>query len=168
MKKALTNAPVMAHNSLKAKTVVVDASPWALGAVLLQEQDDCSYRPIAFGSRSLSGTEQKCGQIEGESLAIVFGCEHFHMYLYGRQCEIETDHRPLEHMYRSKASNAGKLTPARIERWRLSFQKYDLQTLQTPKQNGVMRLSICLLLTLSKGNVVARDSQRPYLSASKE
>ena len=105
LKQALTSAPVLAHYSLEAKTrVVVDASPWALGAVLLQEQQDGSYRPIAFGSRSLSETEQKYGQVEKESLAIVFGCEHFHMYLYGRNFKIETDHRPLEHIYKPKAT----------------------------------------------------------------
>ena len=118
LKRALTSALVLAHYSLEAKTrVVVDASPWALGAVLLQEQQDGSYRPIAFGSRSLSETEQKYGrQVKKESLAIVFGCEHFHVYLYGRNFEIETDHRPLEHIYKPKATNTGKPTPARIER----------------------------------------------------
>ena len=113
LKKALTSTPVLAYYSLTAKTrIVVDGSHWALGAVLLQEQHDGSYRPIAFGSRSLSETEQKYGHIEKESLAIVFGCEHFHMYLYGREFEIETGHRPLEHIYKPKASNSGKPAPA--------------------------------------------------------
>ncbi|CAB4004212.1 Hypothetical predicted protein [Paramuricea clavata] len=71
--------------------VVVDASPWAVGAVLLQQQSDCTYRPIAFGSRSLTGAEMKYSQIEKEALAIVFGCEHFHLYLYGKSFEMETD-----------------------------------------------------------------------------
>ena len=101
----------------------VDASPWALGAVLPQEQGDCSYRPIAFDSRSLCETEQTSRQSEKETLAIVFGCEHFHMYLYGRKFEIETDHRPLEHIFRPKGRSIGKLTPARIERWRLQLQE---------------------------------------------
>ena len=84
LKQALTSSPVLAHYSLEAKTrVVVDASPWAVGAVLLQEQTDTSWRPVAYGSRSLTETERKYAQIEKEGLAIVFGCEHFHMYLYG-------------------------------------------------------------------------------------
>ena len=155
LKKALSSAPVLAHYSPTAKTrVVVDASSWALGAVLLQEQDDSSYRPIAFGSTSLSETEQKYGQIEKESLAIVFGCEHFHMYLYGRKFEIETDHRPLEHIYRPKGSSTGKLTPARIERWRDS-KSTTLQwsTIQAPK-------------TLPTPNHASLSNQRPKLEAT--
>ena len=133
LKQALTSAPVLAHYSLEAKTrVVVDASPWAVGAVLLQEQQDNSYRPVAYGSRSLSETEQKYAQIEKESLAIVFGCEHFHMYLYGREFELETDHRPLEHICKPKPNNASKPTSARIERWRLRLQEYDFKVVYRP------------------------------------
>ena len=60
LKDAITTAPVLAHYSLTAETkVVVDTSPWAIGAVLLQKQADDSYRPIAYGSRSLTDVEQK-------------------------------------------------------------------------------------------------------------
>ena len=41
LKDAITTAPVLAHYSLTAETkVVVNASPWAIGAVLLQKQAD--------------------------------------------------------------------------------------------------------------------------------
>jgi hypothetical protein len=135
LKQALTSAPVLAHYSLEAKTrVVVDASPWALGAVLLQEQHDGLFRPIAFGSRSLSETEQKYRHIEKESLAIMFGS---HMYLYGREFEIETDHRPLEHIYKPKATNSGKPAPARIERWRLRLQECDFKVVYKPGSSNL-------------------------------
>ena len=128
LKDAITTAPVLAHYSLTAETkVVVDASPWAIGAVLLQKQADDSYRPIAYGSRSLTDVEQKYGHIEKEALAIVYGCEHFHMYLYGRRFELETDHRPLEHIYKAKPQN--KLTSARLERWRIRLQEYDFNVI---------------------------------------
>ena len=109
--------------------MVVDASPWAVGAVLLQEQ---SFHPVAYGSRSLTDTEQKYGQIEKEALAIVFGCEHFHMYLFGREFEMETDHRPLEHIYAAKPTNSSKPQPARIKRWHLRLQEYDFQVVYRP------------------------------------
>ena len=105
LKQAITSAPILAHFSISAPTrVVVDTSPWALGAVLLQQQSDSTYRPIAFESRSLTETEMKYSQIEKEALAIVFGCEHFHLYLYGKPFEMETDHRPLEYIFKPKAS----------------------------------------------------------------
>ena len=47
IKKLLTNAPVMAYFAKDAKTrLVTDASPVGLGAVLEQQQDDGSYRPV--------------------------------------------------------------------------------------------------------------------------
>ena len=111
LKDTITRAPILAHYSISAPTrVVVDTSPWAVGAVLLQQQSDCTYRPIAFGSRSPTETEMKYSQIEKEALAIVFGCEHFHLYLYGKSFEMETDHRPLEYIFKPKST--GKPTPA--------------------------------------------------------
>ena len=131
LKQAITSAPILAHFSISAPTrVVVDASPWALGAVLLQQQSDSTYRPIAFGSRSLTETEMKYSQIEKEALAIVFGCEHFHIYLYGKPFEMETDHRPLEYIFKPKAS--GKPAPARVERWLLRLQEYDFTVIYRP------------------------------------
>ena len=60
LKDAITTAPLLAQYSLTAETkVVVDASPWAVGAVLLQKQADDSYRPIAYGSKSLTEVERK-------------------------------------------------------------------------------------------------------------
>ena len=41
-------------------------------------------------------TETRYANIEQELLAIVFGCEKFHTYLYGRSFVVESDHKPLE------------------------------------------------------------------------
>ena len=68
---------------------MMDRRGHAAGAVLLQKQDDDSYRPIAYGSRSLTDVEQKYGYIEKEAPAIVYGCEHFPIYLYGRRFKLE-------------------------------------------------------------------------------
>lgn len=51
--------------------------------------------PIEFASVSLTATQQKCNHIEKEFLALVFECERFHYYLYGKRFKIETDHLPL-------------------------------------------------------------------------
>jgi hypothetical protein len=50
---------------------------------------------------------------EKEVLAIVWGIEHFHLYLYGAPFILYTDHRPLEFIYANPLSKP----PARIERW---------------------------------------------------
>ena len=133
LKKAISCSPVLAHFSLSSPTrVVSNVSPWAVGAVLLQQQSDMSYRPVAYASRSLTATEMKYAQIEREALAIVFGCEHFHTYLFGRSFELETDHRPLEYLFQPKVLPSGKPPPARIERWILRLQEYDFTVVYRP------------------------------------
>ena len=59
------------------------------------------------------------------------------MYLYGREFEIETDHRLLEHIYQPKATNSGKPAPARIERWRLRLQEYDFKVVYKPGSSNL-------------------------------
>ena len=93
------------------------------------QQPDTNYRPVAYGSRSLTNTEVKYGHIEKEALALVYGCEHFHMYLYGRKFQLETDHKPLEYIFQPKAS---KPPPACIERWQLRLQEYDFNVVYRP------------------------------------
>jgi len=68
-----------------------DASTKGLGATFLQVQ-----KPIAFASKTLTDTESRCGNIERELLAVVYGCERFHTYLFGRRFVAESDHKPLE------------------------------------------------------------------------
>ena len=62
-----------------------------LGAVFLQDG-----RPVAFTSKTLSDTEQRCANIEWEMLAVVFGCERFHNYIYDKKTTVISDHKPLE------------------------------------------------------------------------
>ena len=82
----------LAYFDSQAESVIqVDASSRGLGAVLIQHG-----KPIAFASKSLSDCEQRYTNIEREMLAVVFGCERFHMYVYGKSFVLESEHKPLE------------------------------------------------------------------------
>jgi hypothetical protein len=92
IKKAMTTTPVLGYYTLnKPITMSVDASQSGLGAVLLQDG-----RPIHYASKALTASQYNYAQIEKELLAITWGFEKFHTYLYGRSdITVETDHKPL-------------------------------------------------------------------------
>ena len=63
----------------KVSVIQVDASEKGLGAVLLQDK-----KPIAYASKSLTDADKRYANIERELLAVVFGAERFHTYVYGK------------------------------------------------------------------------------------
>lgn len=116
-KQLLINAPILQYPDFnKDFTLTTDASDKALGAVLTQ-----SGHPIGYASRTLSETEQKYNTTEKELLGIIWACQQFRPYIYGRKFYIETDHQPLVWLSKLKEPNA-KLT-----RWKLKLQEYDFE-----------------------------------------
>ena len=83
LKKLATEAPVLRfYDPTLPLTLSVDSSSTGLGCVIMQEG-----QPIAYASRALTKTHQNYAQIEKETLAVVFGCEKFHQFVYGRTVE---------------------------------------------------------------------------------
>ena len=72
-------------------------------------------KPIGFASRFLSDTEKKYAINELELLAVVWGLEHFRLYLYGKPIKLLTDHQALEPLMKRNRSN--KTYSARLTRW---------------------------------------------------
>ena len=94
---------------------MVDASPVWLAAILTQQG-----KIIAYASKALSEVEQRYCQTEREVLAIVWACEHFHLYLFGHKFNLVSDCRPLEVVF----NNANSKPKARFERRRHILQGY--------------------------------------------
>ena len=103
--------------------VQVDVSSRGLGAVLLQ-----NGKPIAFASKTLSDCEQRYANIEREMLAVVFGCERFHTYLFGKRFLVQSDQKPLEMIHRKNLAAA----PQRLQRMLLRLQPYDFELRYKP------------------------------------
>ena len=61
-------------------------------------------------------------------LAIVFGCDKFHQYVYGRHVHVESDHKPLEVIFKKSLLKA----PARLQRMLMRLQKYSLEVKYKP------------------------------------
>ena len=137
LKEALTSKSVVAYFDPKKSTeIIVDASPVGLGAILTQKtvrSDGTVHAKVcAYASRALSDVERRYSQTEKEALAIVWACEKFHLYIYGAQFNIVTDHKALEIIF----NNPNSRPPARIERWSLRLQNYDFTvTFKPGKEN---------------------------------
>eukprot|EP00731_Ephydatia_muelleri_P017063 Em0010g161a len=72
LKQEITKPSTLAlYNPQVATKISTDASSYGLGAVLLQEEQG-SWKPVAFASKALTETELRYAQIEKEALAIVW------------------------------------------------------------------------------------------------
>ena len=117
LKSLLTESPVLKYfDENSPVSLQCDASKDGLGACIMQ-----NGQPVAYASRSMTTTETKYAQIEKELLSIVFGMERFHHLVYLRHVKVESDHKPLQVIFRKSLLSA----PKRLQRMMLRLQNYD-------------------------------------------
>ena len=107
-------ATLACYDPTKEVTVQFDALLTGLGAALLQDK-----KPIALASKTLMDTEPR--YTEQELLAVVYVCEHFHTYLYGRSFIAESENKRLEAIQLKNLISAAP----RLQRMFLLLQAYD-------------------------------------------
>ena len=119
IKEELTKTPVLAYFNPKSNHVIqTDASLKGLGAVLLQEG-----RPVIYVSRTLTPAEEHYSNIERELLGVVFAMERLHNYEYGEPVRVQTDHKPLETIWKKRIATASP----RLQRLLLRLARYEIQ-----------------------------------------
>ena len=124
-KELLTSASVLVHYEPDRELVLAcDASEYGVGAVLSHHFEEGFDRPIAFASRTLAPAERKYSQLDKEALAIVFGVDKFHQYLYGRHFTILSDHKPLQYLFAVDRPIPQMVSP-RVQRWALTLSAFD-------------------------------------------
>ncbi|GFS12730.1 Pol polyprotein [Elysia marginata] len=122
--KSLSADPVLKlYNSNQPVKIQCDASSTGLGACL--SQDD---QPVAYASRALVECDTRYAQIEREMLAIVFAAERFSNYIYGREVEVQSDHKPLETIIKKSLHKASP----RLQTMMMRLMRYTLQVKYTP------------------------------------
>ena len=128
LKNRLTKAPVMAYfDTNKRSLVIVDGSQHGISAILAQRENNAqqSYKIIAYASRGLSPVESRYSQTDIEGLSLVWGVEHFRLFLQGSDFDVITDHKALEAIFNNPRSKP----PARIERWMMRLQSYNFRVI---------------------------------------
>ena len=124
LKDILSSQPVLKFfDPSKPVKLQVDACKSGLGACILQDG-----HPIAYASRSLIQAEEHYAQIEKELLAVVFGCERFNHYVYGRPVDVMSDHKPLVSITKKPLVSSSP----RLQRLLLRLQKYEVNITYVP------------------------------------
>ena len=99
-----------------------DASQTGIGAWLRQLDSQGNENIVAMASRSLTDAESRYSNIERECLAVTYGLEKFEHYLLGRNATVETDHSPLEQIFKKNINEA----PSRLQRLLLRCLRFDV------------------------------------------
>jgi len=83
-----------------------DALGYTIGGVLLQLQENNSWRPITYLSKAMNKTERNYKIYDQELLAIMEGLKQWQQYLIGSdQFEIWADHKNLGYFKKLQKPN---------------------------------------------------------------
>ena len=135
MKLALTKPPVLAYPKYGERYYLeCDGSKLGLGCVLSQMQSDGKLHPIAFGSRAVSRQEERYSATDLEACAVIFGLDHFDVYIRGHQVTVITDHKALTYILKSR----NHLTNDRQQRWRNRFMGQEIEVKYRAGRNHVV------------------------------
>ena len=117
IKKALTSVLFLTHYDPKLEIIVAsDANSYGVGACILHKLPDGTKKPIAHSSRTILPAEKHYYQVEKAALGIIFAVTKFLRYLLGRFFTLQTDHKSLITIFRSK-KGLPIYTANRLLRW---------------------------------------------------
>ncbi|KAJ1189836.1 hypothetical protein NDU88_006578 [Pleurodeles waltl] len=136
LRRAFTQAPILRHpDTNKQFIVVTNASERAIGAVLLQQQeDDGLEHPVFYLSHILSTAEQHYSVLERELLALKKAYLEWRQFLMGSKepFEVRTDHRNLQCLRNFVCQNS------RQARWAFFFSQYDFYITYIPGSQNIL------------------------------
>ena len=127
LKAALTSSPILAFPKpgvpFKLDT---DASNFAIGAALSQDDENGAEHVIAYMSSTLNKHEVAYCVTRKELLAVVKALRCFHSYVYGQHVLLRTDNAAVSWM-RSLKNPSGQ-----VARWLQELGTYDLECTHRP------------------------------------
>jgi len=107
LRDRLINAPVLSHfHENNRLALTTDASIRALGGVLGQHDQYGNVHPIGYASMKVLDTERTYSSTTLELLGLVYGCEYFREFLYGRNFTVYCDNISLQYYKTLKTPTA--------------------------------------------------------------
>ena len=131
IKMELCRVKILAYYDPNPATKTIlqcDASQKGLGAWIRQVDENGKENIVAMCSRTLTDTETRYSNIERECLAVKFGLDKFEYYLMGRHTAIETDHSPLEQIFKKNIAEV----PTRLQNMILWCLRFDITVKYKP------------------------------------
>ena len=129
LKSLFSRAVILAFPDVSKPFVVeTDASGFALGGILSQEDADGDLRPVAFYSRKFNAAERNYEVYDQELLAIKECFAVWRTYLLGssQKVQVYSDHRNLLWFTTTRALNRRQV------RWSMMFADYDFEIIHRP------------------------------------
>jgi len=166
LKEHLVSAPVLKQPDFsRSFELHTDASSIAVGAALIQRDDDGTPHAVAYYSRKLRDSETRYPAVDCEALAVVEGVRVFDSYLYGRKFLILTDHRPLVYIFKHRTKSP------RMTRFAhdLSFYDFEIRYKEGPTNHVPDLLSRQVAVTdvnhMSPQDLALEQSKDPKLQS---
>ncbi|KAL0148840.1 hypothetical protein M9458_055849 [Cirrhinus mrigala] len=147
------------YNPTTTLTLEVDASQRGIGVALVQDN-----RPIAFGSKTLTECQSRYSKIEREMLAIVYGMQQYHTYLYGKSFIVVTDHKPLVTICTMSLHAA----PPRLQRMLIMMQGYNYSIVYRPGNQMILADTLSRLPNPENNEDIELDERIDGLDAEFE
>ena len=130
LKARLNAPPILALPKANRPYMIdTDASAYATGAVLLQQQDEddpTSWATVGYWSKTLTKEQRNNCATEREGYAVVWATLNLRPYIEGTKFVVRTDHNALRWMMTTNDPQG------RLMRWRLRLMEFDYEILYRP------------------------------------
>jgi hypothetical protein len=121
MKEAIYNCETLHFVRDEGKIILfTDASDYAYGAYLCQEDEHGLLRPVALMSHLFNPVQSRWSTYDKEGYAIFKAFQEFKLFIRDRKFTLQTDHKNLLYIGSDDSS-------AKVKRWKLFLQDYDFE-----------------------------------------
>ena len=119
LQRLLQSDSVLAYPQMnRPYKLYTDACDYAVGGILVQQDETGMERVIQYVSQQLNGSQLRWATIEKEAYAIVYCLNKLRPYLWGANFEILTDHKPLRCLFKGEVANT------KIQRWAVLIAEF--------------------------------------------
>ena len=158
LKDTISRAPVLRIADSEKKFLVrTDASNFAVGGVLMQQDEDDRWQPVAYTGKKFSSAELNYPVREQELLAIIHALKVWRFYLIDKEFIVETDHQSLQLLLSEKKASR------RLIRWLDILAEFPIKIRYIPGETNSMADGLSRCVKFEDSIPASEVSFRDYL-----